>query len=309
MKPHPARLFAVLSVASLLACSTAEKTPLRGADAQVPGPLPDQGTRPPMDDASAPPVDASTPAADANIPPADAGGGLDATTAAPDSGSQSSFSFFITSLEAMRRLSGSQDGFGGDLGGITGADGICQTIAQEVGQGAKTWRAFLSATAGPDGQPVHAIDRIGDGPWYDANGRLVASSKSGLLGDRPDGDPRTIDDLPDEHGMPGTVLGDSHDILTGSNKQGRLNSTDPQSTCNDWTSSSEAVGDRVMCGHSWPRRGPGSGAQRGGNWVSDHPVPGCGAGVNLEFTRPGTGPRTVGQGGGWGGIYCFALTP
>jgi hypothetical protein len=50
------------------------------------------------------------------------------------------FSFFVTSLEAMRRLSGSQDGFGGDLGGLEGADRICQQIAEGVGAGQKTWR-------------------------------------------------------------------------------------------------------------------------------------------------------------------------
>ena len=69
------------------------------------------------------------------------------------------FSFFVTSLEAMQLLSGSVDGFGGDLGGLAGADEICQTIAATVDGGHKTWRAFLSATSGPDGLPVHASER------------------------------------------------------------------------------------------------------------------------------------------------------
>src|SRR5690349_20801870 len=63
------------------------------------------------------------------------------------------FSFFVTSLKAMQELSGSEDGFGGDLrfgetgagAGLRGADKICTTIAEQSLPGnAKTWRAFLS---------------------------------------------------------------------------------------------------------------------------------------------------------------------
>src|SRR5262245_40454637 len=59
------------------------------------------------------------------------------------------FSFFVTSLAAMQRLSGSQAGFGGDLrfgkaDGLSGADEICRQIAEGSmpGAGAKGWRAF-----------------------------------------------------------------------------------------------------------------------------------------------------------------------
>src|SRR4029077_16905154 len=88
------------------------------------------------------------------------------------SGGLSHFSFFVTSLQAMRDLSGSQDGFGGDLrygetgegAGLRGADKICAAIADRSmpGASAKQWRAFLSTVAGP----VHAKDRVGSGPWY-----------------------------------------------------------------------------------------------------------------------------------------------
>jgi hypothetical protein len=214
------------------------------------------------------------------------------------------FSFFVTSLEGMRRLSGSQNGFGGHLGGLQGADFICQQLATSVGAGHKTWRAFLSATRGPDGQPVHAIERIGQGPWYDANGRLISQNIQGLLGERPAGDAATINDLPDEQGLPLRMLGDSHDVLTGSNRQGRLNNAALASTCNDWTSADGAVGrNLVMCGHSWPRD-PRSGRQ----WIADHTVRGCAPGVNLVQNGPGVGD-CVGCGGGWGAIYCFALQP
>lgn len=230
------------------------------------------------------------------------------------------FSFFVTSMDALWILSGStpgdlEGGFGGDFGGIEGADGICQTIAEATGHGDKTWRAFLSATDDGTGDPVHAIERIGAGPWYDANGRLVASDINGLLSeDRPVGDPQTTSDLPDECGVPLSVLGDSHDIVTGSNLQGQLDSSDPESTCNDWTSSDGSVGSSggggplggvVMCGHSFPREGGGPGS-RGQQWLSDHPLRGCGKGANLIQNGPGEG-TCIGCSGGYGALYCFAL--
>ncbi len=240
-----------------------------------------------------------TPGADATP----SGGGADAAPGdQPDAETAQPFSFFVTSLDAMRELSGSQDGFGGNLGGLDGADSICQQAAARVGAGDKTWRAFLSATTGPGGAAVHARDRIGTGPWYDANGRLVASDLTGLLQERPDGDPATVSDLPNELGEPLTIFGDSHDILTGSNEQGMLDDADPVATCQDWTS---AVGpgseNRVRLGHSWP-------AQSGTNWIRAHRARGCAPGVNLTQNGPGVGD-TVGAGGGWGGIYCFALEP
>jgi len=295
--------------------------------------------------------------------------------AGEETGEEDLFSFFVTSLEGMQTLSGSLDGFGGDLGGLDGADTICQQLAATVDGGNKTWRAFLSATEGADGSPVHAIDRIGDGPWYDRNGRLVAENKEGLLNERPDGDPQINEDLPNELGQGQKQFGDNHDTLTGSNMQGMLNSTDPAGTCNDWTS---AIGPgtekKVMGGHSWPREdnggpgggggGPGSngnvpppwteacqglsegdacsvtkgpkkfestctevegsssgalacqppGGTGGGDadavhWISAHTVPGCAAGIQLEQVGGGQDTDVVGGGGGYGGIYCFALTP
>jgi hypothetical protein len=222
------------------------------------------------------------------------------------SGSDALFSFFVTSVEAMQQLSGNSSGFGGDLrygmtSGLDGADKICQTIATNEGFGNKTWRAFLSVTAGP----VDAIDRIGTGPWYDRLGRLVASGVSGLLGDRPDGLAAVVADLPNEKGVQEyTATGvDDHDTLTGSNRQGRLYSTTLGSTCNDWTSSAGNTG-RPMAGHAWPG-GPSQ------NWIQAHTMPGCAPGICL--VQAGGGCNTpcpsggVGCEGGYGGIYCFAL--
>jgi hypothetical protein len=227
---------------------------------------------------------------------------IDAPATPIDAPEQVNFSFFVTSLDTMRLQSGSQDGFGGDLGGLEGADAICQTAATNVGFGHKTWRAFLSVTSGPNGTPVNAIDRIGDGPWYDRNGRLIAMNKAGLLQTRPAGDAQAVNDLVDENGVPGTALGDTHDIMTASTAQGILASTNLNATCMDWTSASDTCcNETVQLGHSWP-------AMSGQSWVVAHRMRGCAPGVNLIQNGPGEG-NCVGCGGGWGGIYCFALEP
>jgi hypothetical protein len=227
------------------------------------------------------------------------GGGGDGGGGGPD-GSTARFSFFVTSLDTMRAQSGSQDGFGGDLGGLAGADAICQTAAEAVGFGHKTWRAFLSIYN--NGSPQHAIDRIGTGPWYDRNERLIAMDVAGLIsGNRPAGDAATVNDLPDENGTPLTTFGDSHDILTASNQQGQFDGNSAVASCNDWTDSSPGTANAVRLGHSWP-------AMSGQHWIRAHTARGCSPGVNLVQDGPGTG-TSVGAGGGWGGIYCFALTP
>jgi hypothetical protein len=247
--------------------------------------------------------------ADGAAAPADATGeDPDAAPPAPDADVPEElprFSFFVTSLEAMRALSGSENGFGGDLGGLEGADSICRRTAALSGlPGAerKTWRAFLStATGGADGGPIHAIDRVGEGPWYDRNGLLVAEDRAGLTsGDRPAGDPRIVSDLPNERGEPQRQFGDNHDILTATNERGQFAGGGRAATCNDWTSAVGATG-RPLLGHSWP-------ARSGRNWMRAHPAHGCAAGVNLVQDGPGRGD-SVGAGGGYGGIYCFALEP
>ncbi len=229
-----------------------------------------------------------------------ADGGGDPIDAAPPDAPDVQFSFFVTSLATMRSQSGSQDGFGGNLGGLAGADQICQNAAAAVGFGHKTWRAFLSTYN--NGNPIHAIDRIGQGPWYDRNGRLIANNIAGLIsGNRPAGDSQTVNDLPDENGTPLTTLGDSHDVMTASTTQGRFEGTSAANTCNDWTDAGPGTANAVRCGHSWP-------AMSGQHWIRAHQLRGCSPGVNLVQNGPGTG-TSVGAGGGWGGIYCFALEP
>jgi len=247
---------------------------------------------------------------DPEPPPADAG----AAGSPGGPGDTSKFSFFVTSLKALQVLSGSENGFGGDLrfgkaDGLAGADEICRQAAEmgKPGAGQKTWRAFLSVTEGPEGMPVHARDRIGPGPWYDRNERLVAMDLDGLFsGERPAGDPMIVSDLPNERGEPNHYVGpnglastvfDNHDTITGSDTQGRLRAGSAAATCNDWTSTT-ATG-RPYCGHSWPRS-PRSGRQ----WASDHQVANCRPG--LDRTLGGSG-SSIGTSGGYGGFYCFAL--
>jgi hypothetical protein len=199
----------------------------------------------------------------------------------------------------MRRESGSQDGFGGDLGGLAGADALCKTIATAslACAGQKTWKAFLSTSA------EDAIGRVGPGPWYDRLGRVVAQNVTALANTRPQGaDSAIINDLPNEAGVPnhnpdGTGAVDNHDVLTGSTTAGRYESG---ANCNDWTS----VGSgKPRIGHMWPRSAGGQGA----HWISDHTTTGCAAGVNLSMTMS-TG-NCVGCMGGYGAIYCMATTP
>ena len=262
------------------------------------------------------------------------------------------FSFFVTSLNALQELSDSPDGFGGDLrhgetgpgAGLRGADKICGKIAARSmpGSSVKEWRAFLSVTADENGEPVHAIDRIGEGPWYDRLGRTVALTRDELLNPRPENaDPAIRDDLPNEDGVPNHQPDpnqppiDNHHMLTGSGTDGQLYST--SATCQDWTTADGSPDNgRPRSGLAWPRvlggqalggaqpprggglpggQGPG-GRLPGGqgsdfsssHWISAFDAPGCAPGVGTEG-RPPAGADKVGSGGGYGGFYCFALIP
>jgi hypothetical protein len=177
-----------------------------------------------------------------------------------------------------------------------------------AGAGQKKWRAFLSVTAAAPGGPINARDRIGQGPWYDAKGRLISNDLAGLFaGARPAGEATVVNDLPNEMGQPNHYVGpnglqttvvDNHDTLTGSDTQGRLRATTAADTCSDWTST---TGGRPWIGHSWPRS-----ANNGTQWASDHQVPGCTAGVDKTLGGSGNG-NCIGCSGGFGGFFCFAV--
>lgn len=250
------------------------------------------------------------------------------------------FSFFVTSWAGLQRLAkdfglpnNGTDGFGGDLrygetgagAGLRGADKICAALAEASmpGAGTKSWRAFLSASDDGTGKPVNAIDRVGTGPWYDRLGRLFGNTVTDIAQQRPaNADAAIKNDFPNEDGVPNhrpdpsVAAVDNHDMLTGSDATGKL--LDATSNCLNWTS---ALGDtakegKPRVGHAWPRStgGGGSGGPAGGgdmnNWMSALTESGCKAGANLvEQGGPMQNAVTVGSGGGYGGFYCFALTP
>jgi hypothetical protein len=236
-----------------------------------------------------------------------------------DTVSTAKFSFFVTSMAGLQKLSGNTKGFGGNFrfgksgqgAGLLGADSICQCLAETSMPGSKSkqWRAFLSVTKDASGKQVNAIDRIGTGPWYDRLGRSVSPDIAGLLATRPNADATIKNDLPNEYGIPNhrpdpnAASVDNHHMLTGSNTSGKLNSTSSASTCEDWTSVSAS--GKPRCGFSWPRNNSDA------NWISGWDAGGCAAGYDLnESSMAGSaGDTSVGKGGGYGGFYCFALNP
>ena len=251
--------------------------------------------------------------------------------AAPDAdiSELENFSFFVTSIVAIREKSVSEDGFGGDLrhgetgpgAGLRGADKICSEIAEDSmpGAGAKRWRAFLSVSDDGTGNQVNAIDRIGTGPWYDRLGRVLAPTVADLMFTRPqNGDAEIQNDFPNEDGVPNHQPDpnqpevDNHDMLTGTDLNGEL--YDATATCLDWTANSgnKTLEGQPRVGHSWPRLGPGPGGGGGdiNSWMSSLTESGCAPGINLvETGPPNPDDNTVGSGGGYGGFYCFSLDP
>src|SRR5258705_10202445 len=92
----------------------------------------------------------------------------------PDRIPSSLMTFFVTSEPI---------GDGGNLGGLAGADAHCQRLASAVGEGNKTWHAYLSTQARPGQPAVNARDRIGRGPWYNFEGVMIARDLVHLHGD------------------------------------------------------------------------------------------------------------------------------
>src|SRR5438876_1077087 len=156
------------------------------------------------------------------------------------SAQQADMTFFITSVGS---------GKGGDLGGLAGADAHCQSLAQAAGAGNKTWRAYLSSStnAANPGATVNARDRIGRGPWKNAKGVVIATSVEDLHGPNNKIGKETA---LNEKGERIKVRGDEpnmHDMLTGSDLEGRAFPGNLNLTCNNWTSS--AFGS-AMLGHA-----------------------------------------------------------
>ncbi len=194
------------------------------------------------------------------------------------SGASPSMSFFITSANP---------GSGANLGGLAGADMYCKTLAERSGLTGKEWRAYLSTTASGSQKAVNARDRIGNGPWYNYKGELVASNLEELHSENK----ITKITALTEKGEIVSGRGDAvnvHDILTGSNDKGMLVATSTDTTCSNWTSSDKGsayVGhhDRIGINDSQAMK----------SWNSSHLSRGC----SLEGLK---------STGGGGLFYCFA---
>lgn len=189
-------------------------------------------------------------------------------------------SFFATSANP---------GKGADLGGLAGADRYCQSLADAAGAGKRTWRAYLSTTAAGGGKAVNARDRIGKGPWYNARGVRIAKDLDDLH-TSPNLNKQTI---LTEKGAMVNGRGDTpnmHDILTGSDSQGRaIVGGTADTTCSNWTSGAD--GGSAMVGHSDRQGLRDDVAAR--SWNSTHPSRGC----SMPQLRAS---------GGAGLFYCFA---
>jgi hypothetical protein len=189
--------------------------------------------------------------------------------------------FFVTSQGLEK---------GGNLGGIEGADAQCQKLATGAGAGSKTWHAYLSSNtnaAAPD-KTVNARDRIGKGPWQNFKGVVIATSVDDLHGD---GNKLGPDVSLTERGtkLPGFGFTPNyHDILTGSQMDGRAWPGNMNMTCNNWTSDNFG---KAMLGHMDRQGGADTVFQH--SWAAAHQSRDC-------------TPDGLRSTGGNGLFYCFA---
>jgi hypothetical protein len=192
-------------------------------------------------------------------------------------------SFFVTSVGS---------GKGADLGGLSGADQQCQRLAQSAGAGGKTWRAYLSTQATEGATAINARDRIGKGPWKNFKAEVVAADVDELHG--------TTNKLGTEISLTerGTMVAGRgwtpnwHDVLTGSQSDGRAFPPTEDRTCRNWTSSTKGA---AMLGHVDRKGLRDDDASK--SWNSSHPSRG---------PEGGCSQTDLWSTGGNGLFYCFA---
>jgi hypothetical protein len=202
---------------------------------------------------------------------------------APQPPQSPNMTFFVTSVGP---------GKGADLGGIEAADRYCAQLAATAGAGKKTWRAYLS-TQGADGKPaINARDRIGTGPWQNFKDEVVAQNVDDLHSDNNKLGTQTS--LTENGRMiPGVgFTPNRHDLLTGSQADGRAFPPGDDRTCGNWTSSTKGS---AMLGHV-DRKGLRDDAASQ-SWNSSHPSRGPDGGCSQNDLR---------STGGDGLFYCFA---
>ncbi len=190
-------------------------------------------------------------------------------------------SFFVTSVGS---------GKGADLGGLAGADKHCAELAKAAGAGAKTWHAYLSASATGGQKEVNARDRIGKGPWVNAKGVVIAKSVDDL---HSPNNKLTKETALNEKGEVVNGRGDKpnrHDILTGSSPEGRALPAGQDMTCGNYTKS--GADGAVMMGHHDRQGLKDDDASK--SWNSSH------------ASRGGCSQEALRATGGDGLTYCFA---
>ncbi len=216
--------------------------------------------------------------------------GLAACANQPSSTASGPMSFFVTSAGS---------GKGADLGGVAGADAHCQRLASSAGASSKTWRAYLSvpgkfptaatatAAATPGEPSINARDRIGNGPWFNAKGAMIARDLNHLHNGNALGKETALD----EKGNVVKGRGDTpneHDILTGSRADGTAFAPQTDTTCKAYTSSGDGS---VIVGHH-DRSGP-----LPENWAKSW---------NFSHQSAGCSQEALVRTGGSGRFYCFA---
>jgi len=194
---------------------------------------------------------------------------------------QNDMTFFVTSVGS---------GNGADLGGVAGADKHCQELASAAGAGGKTWHAYLSASG------VNARDRIGNGPWQNAKGVVVATSVDNLHGANNLSKQTALN----EKGEVVNGRGDTpnmHDMLTGSTPDGRAIPGGDDTTCKNWTTSGVGA---AMLGHHDRQGLRDDDASR--SWNSSHL-----SRATKDGSSPGCSQPALQGTGGNGLYYCFAV--
>ena len=187
-------------------------------------------------------------------------------------------SFFVTSVGK---------GNGADLGGLDGADAHCQALAKAAGSTSTNWRAYLSTTLPGGDAGVNARDRIGNGPWKNVKGVVIATSLDNLHSASVNVNKQTA---LTEKGETVSGRGDPvnvHDILTGSDPQGNFSTAGGDTTCGNWTKSGE--GSAIVGHHD---RSGLKDTRHMNSWNSSHGSRGCSQ-DNLKAS------------GGAGLLYCF----
>ena len=195
---------------------------------------------------------------------------------------QANTTFFVTSAGP---------GKGADLGGLAGADRLCQQLAQAVGAGSHTWHAYLSTQAADGQTAVNARDRIGRGPWQNSKGVVVAKDVEELHG----ANNLTKQTDLTEKGDIVNGRGDTpnkHDALTGSQPDGKAFPPGEDKTCHNWTSSTQGT---AIVGHIDRQGLRDDDASK--SWNSSHPSRGPDGGCSQA---------DLGSTGGDGLFYCFA---